>query len=165
MNKIKQRQEQYFGKTGVIKKEAFELKLPVDTLVRASEHHYKRYLSSIDTSRSLIKYFVRGATSQTSDEVKAYKFTQSFLILENKPQPWLGGECPVSEGVLVKVWFRIGGTHAINNSCYLWDWRCGIKDYNTDMSDIIAYQILEQVLTFERDKNGVIIGFSSELVG
>lgn len=56
----------------------------------------------------------------------------------NHPHAWQGGECPLPEGVLVKVWYRRMGFAHISSSDYIDDWRHD-GDYDTN---IIAFEVI-----------------------
>jgi hypothetical protein len=62
-------------------------------------------------------------------------------LLDNNPMPWFGGECPIPDGVRVRLWHRVGGDVLepqvySDDSLFPWDWTGA-------GSDIIAFQILE----------------------
>ena len=134
----------------------YKLVLPVDTLIRDC---YGR-LSHIKcvTDRFAMVYY-DGTSSNTEVVGGTFQSTidKGLDVQKNKPQPWFGGECPVSDGVKIKIWFRCGGcSNPISGSLR---WR-----HEKLEGDIIAYQILDQILTFEKDAEGNIVGFNSELV-
>lgn len=56
----------------------------------------------------------------------------------NHIHAWQGGECPLPEGLLVKVWYRRMGFAHISSSDYIDDWRHD-DDYDTN---IIAFEVL-----------------------
>lgn len=50
---------------------------------------------------------------------------------------WKGGECPVSVGEKVKVWFRDGDDCIDNAESYRWN-------HTSGAGDIIAYEVIEE---------------------
>ena len=107
------------GEVVALKKEAMPMggsepkidwsKLPKDTLVAVRESSAGsgviRYFSNV--SDNMFCTYNNGGTSRTGAE-----FTRAWpqmRILENKPQAWLGGECPIPDGVRYKLWWRDRG--------------------------------------------------------
>lgn len=86
---------------------------------------------------------------EREDPPKEYLYLKDYIGLHNRPyrycrlrmnhvHAWQGGECPLPEGVLVKVWYRRMGFAHISSSDYIDDWRHD-GDYDTN---IIAFEVI-----------------------
>lgn len=83
-----------------------------------------------------------GIKSESLDGVTQYRSRYQFYPKcrprMNHLHAWQGGECPLPEGLLVKVWYRRMGFAHISSSDYIDDWRHD-GDYDTN---IIAFEVL-----------------------
>ena len=110
-------------------------KIPVDTLVETKGG--LRYFNGID-EHEFGKFACHsgGMTSKTDPFNGKGDHWKSIKIVENPPQPWFGGECPISDNVNVKIWFRDGDR---GDTVYPNDLRWS---HIGSSVDIIAWQIL-----------------------
>jgi len=99
--------------------------LPKDILCEvwnSPARKYKRYSSGDG------KFFREGSTSLVG-RLNLISW-DNFRVIENPPQPWFGGKCPIPEGCKFRVFW-----------CEKWrcgeSWNCRWEGY-----DITAYQIL-----------------------
>lgn len=110
-------------------------KMPVDTLVEArhaGDSWVIRYFSKVSSADRLICF----DSGRSSLNQQGEGYWDEIRLIENKPVFWEGGECPVPDGVRVKVWYRDGDTTLLANaSAEVWF-------YTESDVDIIAYQIL-----------------------
>ena len=115
-------------------------KLPKDTLVAvrgsSAGNEIIRHFSHV--SDKLYTYS-NGSTSMTSSAPTRAHHWKQIRILENKPQMWFGGKCPVPNGIEIKYWLRNGNSFNTINAIHL-DWEHHV---NRNDGDIIGLQLLE----------------------
>lgn len=76
------------------------------------------------------------ATGQTSETTSHTATWDNIRLIENDPKPWFGGECPVPDGMRIKVWCRNQVSFTITKiQKHKWN-------HTGNGDDIIAYQIL-----------------------
>jgi len=117
-------------------------KMPKDTLVEIRDGYTswkRRYFSRYFAGKA--KCYDNGQTSRLGGMTCDW---DQIRLIENEPKPWFGGECPVPEGVKVKVWFRNGESVEGPSDGYSGYWRYGVCNPQIRLcgADIIAYQIL-----------------------
>jgi len=105
--------------------------LPKDILCEVWGDSGKKICKRYSTGDGL--FYNKGATSLTY-EVGRFKW-DNFRVIENPPQPWFGGECPIPEGCKFRV--RVNGRW-LDGANHIWVW--SIIDYTR--ANITAYQIL-----------------------
>ena len=105
--------------------------LPKDILCEVWGDSGKKICKRYSTGDGL--FYNKGATSLTY-EVGRFKW-DNLRVIENPPQPWFGGECPIPEGCKFRV--RVNGRW-LDGANHIWVW--SIIDYTR--ANITAYQIL-----------------------
>ena len=80
-------------------------------------------------------FYLDGGTSRSRGATKSW---DNYQVIENDPQPWFGGECPIPEGCTFKVFF-CGGWH--EGASQKWDWTWD----EIAINNITAYQITGEI--------------------
>ncbi len=118
-------------------------KIPVDTLVevrdRDSSDGYKNYFKGLSGGEYSYSCYMDGKTSLR----EAFDSWRQIRLIDNPPQPWFGGECPLPDGVRIKVWYRgalLDPTIGLVSEFQTWDY---IRSARLEKYGIIAFQILK----------------------
>lgn len=111
-------------------------KLPVDTLieVRDSVQTKLRHFATVKHGR--VQAFDYGMTSALTGITCSW---DSCRILEGKPVFWQGGECPLPDGVEVRVFYRGPNTRTV--TCVLPNGAAETWNHHQNDADIIGFQI------------------------
>ena len=112
--------------------------LPKDILCRVWEDDFRHSLRRYSDGSG--KFYQNGSTSLTKGILASWK---NYRVLENDPQPWFGGECPIPKGINYRVF--IGSTwhrNSLNNVQIDWNWSW---EKEPSASRITAYQILGEI--------------------
>ena len=81
-------------------------------------------------------FFQDGTTSSTAT-ADAINW-DNYEVVENDPQPWFGGECPIPEGCTFKVYWCGKWSDGTDQH---WDW----GKFWDDVNNITAYQITGEI--------------------
>jgi hypothetical protein len=124
-------------------------KLPVDTLITLGicTGLDERYFSSFNSG--LVHYYQGGTTSKTAASNSDVFTINPGNVRIAPDQPWtvwLGGDCPIPDGLEYEVITRGGAAPLVNRGCYqvtLWP---HTQSATPSMSEIIAYRLTGKVL-------------------
>lgn len=111
-------------------------KIPVDTLVEVRDRShggFKNFFKGMNGSG--YDCFQDGKTSLREHTAN----WRHIRLINNPPKPWFGGECPLPDGVCVKLWRRNRTTDCVEATSQDWSHRSA----SSYTSEVIAYQILE----------------------
>jgi hypothetical protein len=124
-------------------------KMPVDTVITLDlcAGRVERYFHSF--SNWMVRYYYFGATSKTVDsnlDILAISPSNVHISPDQPWTVWLGGDCPIPDGLEYEVITRGGAAPLVNRGCYqvtLWP---HTQNGVHSMSEIIAYRLTGKVL-------------------
>lgn len=98
----------------------------------------KRHFSKITVDRKY-GFYRDGKNPLLCSEDPFLVSGNDIRLIDNPPQPWFGGGCPLPDNVKIKIWYRSGETcTVVLPSLNAQSW-----GHSLNPRDIIAYQVLE----------------------